>query len=223
MIKAILLSLVIVPVASAAVAEVKPGTDVVLFGGVSHSNFTGSDKTLLGENSRTGSVVGLGFMLRVNEDFGFEADLRLAQKGGEGTVDITDYTGPNNGPTIVGQGTTRLTYLEIPLMLVVMLPTGEDSHLRAFGGPSANVLTSANFEGTIDGQEQKIDLKDGIKGSEFGLVFGAGWCYDAGEASVWLDGRWAMGLSSIDDSGKHRDIKNQSWQFSLGVGIPLAR
>ena len=225
MLKSMLVSVAIVMVAAAgASADVKPGSDVVLFGGASHSNFAGADgKALLGSEKRIGYIAGLGLMLRLNEDYGFETGLRLVQKGGKGTVDVTDYTGPNNGPTIVGEGTTRLMYAEIPLLLAVTFPTGTDSYLRAFGGPSFNILTSANFEGTIEDQQEKVDLKNGIKNLEAGFVFGAGWTYDAGEASMWLDARWDMGFRSIDDTGKDRDIKTQTWQFALGVGIPLAR
>ena len=91
---------------AAPAAEVKTGSDIVLFGGYASSNFSGNNKTLLGDGSRSGALAGIGFMLRVNQDFGFEGDLRLTQKGGEGEVDITDYTGVNSGPTIVGEGTT---------------------------------------------------------------------------------------------------------------------
>ena len=224
MMKLVPISLLILLAATAASAQVvQPGSDLVLFGGGASSSFTGSDKALLGDGTRTGTTAGLGYVLRVNPDFGFEVDVRMTQKGGEGTIDITDYTGANNGPTIVGEGTTRLTYLEIPLMLAVQLGISKSSHLRAYGGPSINILVSANFEGVIQGQEQKVDINEGIKGNEVGLALGGGWTYDAGKASLWVDGRWSFGLASISDTSKDRDIKNQSWEFALGVGVPLSR
>jgi opacity protein-like surface antigen len=208
---------------AAPAAEVTTGADIVLFGGASSSGFSGGDKTLLGDGTRNAGTAGLSFMLRVNQDYGFQADIRLTQKGGEGRIDITDYTGVNNGPTIVGEGTTRLTYVEIPLMLAAHLATGEKHYLRAYGGPSFNILASASFEGEIEGQQQNVDIKEGVATFEYAIAIGGGWTYDAGKASVWIDGRWSLGLSSIDDTGKDRDITNQSWEFALGVGLPLAR
>jgi opacity protein-like surface antigen len=204
-------------------ADAQPGMDLVLFGGVSNSSFSGSDQTLLGDGSRTGATGGLAFMLRVNPDYGFEADVRVTQKGGEGQVDITDYTGVNTGPTIVGEGTTRLTYVEIPVMITAQLATGEKSFARAYFGPSFNILVSADFNGVIGGAEQTIDIEEGIDSFEYAIALGAGWVYDFGPVSGWVDGRWEIALSSIDDTGKDRDIKNQSWEFALGAGIPLAR
>lgn len=203
--------------------DVKPGSDIVLFGGTSSASFSGGDKNLLGDGTRDGGLAGLAFVIRVNPDYGFEADVRLTQKGGEGEVDITDYTQANSGPTIVGEGTTSLAYVEIPLMFTAQLGVSRNSHLRAFGGPSFNVLVSANFEGTIEGQEQNVDIKEGISSFDYAIVLGGGWVYDAGKATVWIDGRWVSSLTSIDDTAAERDIKNQSWEVALGVGFPLAR
>jgi opacity protein-like surface antigen len=225
MVKAIALTAVILAATAmtSAAEEAQPGIDIVLFAGASHSSFSGADNTLLGDGGITGATGGLGLMLRVNPDFGFEVDVRFTQKGGEGQVDITDYTGANNGPTIIGQGKTELTYAEIPLLLTFQLPTGEKSFLRAFFGPSFDILMNANFNGVIEGEQQDINIEDGVSDFEYAVVVGAGWMYDAGPASLWLDGRWAIALSSVDDTARDRDINNQTWEFALGVGIPLAR
>lgn len=225
MLKALLVSAVFLAATATGVYawDVQPGSDIVLSGGTSSASFSGSDKTFLGEGSRNGGLAGVGFVLRVNPDYGFAADVRITQKGGEGEVDITDYTQANTGPTIVGEGTTSLTYVEIPLMFTMQLGVSQKSHLRAFGGPSFNILVSANFDGTIDGQEQNVDIKEGIKSFDYAIALGGGWVYDAGKASFWMDGRWVSSLTSIDDTGQERDIKNQSWEVALGVGFPLAR
>ena len=225
MLKAIMAACFLVSATASATlaAEVTVGSDIVLFGGVANSYFGGGDKGLLGDGSRSAGTAGVAFMLRVNPDFGFEADVRMTQKGGEGEIDITDYTGVNNGPTIVGEGTTRLTYVEIPLLLAAHLALSETSYLRAYGGPTFDILVSANFEGQIQGQEANVDIKDGIASFEYGLALGGGYTYDAGKVSFWVDGRWSLGMTSIDDTGKDRDIKNQSVEFALGVGVPLAR
>lgn len=223
--KSLLAALVMIataaPLASAEDASV--GLDLVLFGGYARSHFSGSDKVFLGGDNRDGALAGLAFMARVTPVYGFEADVRVTQKGGQGDVDITDYSGSNSGPTYVGNGETRLTYVEIPLLFTVQMGIGQHGFVRAFGGPSFNILASADFEGSLQGVDQKVDLKDGVTSTDYNIVLGAGYCHDFGEVSAWLDGRLCTGLSTVDDTSKDRDIKNQSWEVALGVGIPLAR
>jgi hypothetical protein len=224
MLKAWVAALVIVSstAVTAFAGGVREGIDVILLGGTSSAYFRGSDNVLLGEGTRKGGTAGLAFVMVVNPTIGLEMDIRYTQKGGEGNVDVSDYDKPTTGPSYVGNGTTELNYIEVPLLVAAHMATGRNSFARAYSGPSFNFLASANFDGEIEGQPQKVDIKDNISSMDFDLVIGGGWTYETHTASIWFDGRWVLGLVSIDNNSD-RQIINYAWEFALGVGIPLKR
>lgn len=214
----------------ASATQLRAGWDAVAFGGVTTSDFTGSDRVFLGTDARTAFTTGLGAVLRVNDVLGFEMDVRYTEKGGKGLVDVTDYSkpnggsNPNQGPTFVGEGTTKLGYVEIPILMAAHMPVGGETYVRGYAGPSFNILTRAEFTGTLGGVEVSgVNLQDGLKSFDGSLVIGASFVYDPGKASGWVDARWNLGLSSISDTAVDRQIKNRAWEFAIGVGIPLAR
>jgi len=214
----------LVSATAVAAAEVSTGWDFVAFGGGSRGYFSGNDKVLLGTESRNAYVVGLGVMFRPNPDFGFELDVRYAEKGGQGSVDVTDYSKPNQGPNYVGSGTTKLGYVEIPIVMAGHLATGDRTYLRGYAGPSINVLTQAEFEGQLGGVPVSgYDIKDALQSIDYNIVIGASFVYDVQSVSFWVDGRWSIGLNSISDTAASHDIKNNSLEWVLGVGLPLAR
>ena len=96
----------------------------------------------------------------------------------------------------------KLSYVAIPVMFKYAL--GESFNIQA--GPQVGLLMKAEYAG--------VDLKDGLKGTDFGLNVGAGVTF--GKLSV--DARYSMGLSNINDGG-NGEIKNNVIQVSLGYQL----
>lgn len=98
-------------------------------------------------------------------------------------------------------GDVKLSYLAVPVMFKYAL--GETFNIQA--GPQIGLLMSAEYDGD--------DIKDGLKGTDFGFNIGAGATF--GKFSA--DARYSLGLSNIDDAGG--DWKNNVIQLSIGYQL----
>ncbi len=210
---------------SRARAQESFGWDGVLYGGWSHARLSGSSQPFESSDARDAGTGGVGFVLRVEDEFGIEFGIRATQKGASGEVDLTDYTADVNTstPRILGEGTTALTYLELPLTFAGYMSAGQKAYLRGYLGVSPNFLLKANFTGTLEGSSADVDIKDALKGFDFAWVIGASATLDKTSYSLWLDGRYVGGVRSIDNSGSDYDVKTNAFEMALGVGIPLVR
>jgi opacity protein-like surface antigen len=168
------------------------GWDGVLYGGWSHARLSGSSQPFENSGARDGGTAGVGFVLRVEDEFGAEFGIRVTQKGADGDVDLTDYTEDVDAatPRILGEGTTALTYLELPLTFAGYLDAGQKAYIRGYLGISPNFLLSANFTGTLEGSSADEDIKDKLKGFDFAWVIGASATLDQSSYSLWLDARY---------------------------------
>lgn len=114
--------------------------------------------------------------------------------------------------------TLSLNYVEIPVLFGAAFPLS-NSALKpmVFAGPSVGFALSCDAEGE--------DCGDIYKSVDFGLVFGAGIQYALDNISLFLDGRYDMGLTNVLDDITEIDVdvsvKNRAWQFMAGVGFPV--
>jgi len=67
-------------------------------------------------------------------------------------------------------------------------------------------------------EDDEEDIDD-VKSTDFGLVFGGGFDYEMGEGFLTFDARYALGLTSLDDSDLEEDIKNTGIMFMVGYGF----
>jgi hypothetical protein len=111
-----------------------------------------------------------------------------------------------------------LNYVEVPILVGAAFPLS-NSALKpmVFAGPSIGFKLSCDAEGE--------DCGDLYKSVDFGLVFGAGIQYALDNISLFLDGRYDMGLTNVLDDITEIDVdvsvKNRAWQFMAGVGFPV--
>ena len=70
---------------------------------------------------------------------------------------------------------------------------------------------SAKYKIESDDFNDTDDVED-IKKTDFGIVFGFGTEF----GNICIDGRYEMGLTSIDDSDDNLDVKNRVFSFMLG-------
>jgi hypothetical protein len=109
------------------------------------------------------------------------------------------------------------------------VPASESLAFNAFAGPVIALNTGANA--TISDGDITVsgDIGDGVADFEFALVFGLGAEIQAGSVVISLDGRYQLGLTTVDDGlgtdvfgeTEDLDVMNRSWVVMAGVGFPL--
>ncbi len=158
----------------------------------------------LEQESKTGFVGGvhLKFPLGV---FKLQVEGLYSLKGAKGT----SHNGLSSEPW-----ETKLTYIEVPLLLKYELPTPA---LKPFfyGGASVAFLMKAEKRNErID--TDWVDITDNLKSTDYGLVVGAG----IGVFGITLEGRYTHGLEDTVES-KTGDMlvdeaKNKTWSVMAG-------
>jgi hypothetical protein len=108
------------------------------------------------------------------------------------------------------EATVKLDYVEVPVLFKGRFGSGGVKP-SVFAGPAVGFKVSAKTE--FDGEEE--DIED-VKGTDFGIVFGAGLDLAAGPGSFIIDARYTLGLTTLDDSPDPGDVKNGVWSFSVG-------
>jgi hypothetical protein len=103
------------------------------------------------------------------------------------------------------QGTVKLNYLSIPVLLNVHL-IGKFLSLQA--GPQFSVLM----------QQSKTLLQNGgnaFKNGDFSMIGGV----QLKISSIRLDGRYVVGLNNINDIDNQDKWKSQGFQLSVGIAL----
>lgn len=119
------------------------------------------------------------------------------------------YSGVQSG--ISYDETTNLSYIYIPVMFMYKIA----GPLNVQAGPQIGILTKAETTTEIKNiPDRTDDIKDGLKGSDFGFNVGLG--LDLGKFNV--SARYCIGLSDINDTGGG-DAKNQGIQVAMGYSI----
>lgn len=199
------------------------------------SGYTGTGVISSGINDmKPGFIGGAYGTLHFSQRFGVRLEALYSMKGGKGdnsgVIDIYDPTNAFVGTlSISGTNHLSLNYFEVPLLAVATFPTGETSAFEAFAGPSFAFKTSATIKeeittsllGSSQTQSQSTDVGDSFKSTDLGGVVGAGMTFGSRAHPVFLEARWTMGFSEIDDTGSGADWKNSAIAINLGVAFPV--
>jgi len=170
--------------------------------------------------------------LSVDPDEGVDFSSRTAFGFG-GVLDygLGEYIALHLEPMYLQKGTeakeegvdieVKLAYLEVPLMLKYAFGTsGTKPYVIA--GPTIGFNLSAKVKGSEGGVSAEIDVKDDIKSIDFGLAFGGGVSLPMGNNTIFVEGRYSLGLSDInDDSSDDTEIKTKGIQIMAGITFPL--
>lgn len=178
--------------------------DVGVLGGLNLANL--SVDPGIGADLKTRTGFGFGGVLGIGlgEMFSLEFEPMFLQKGAKAEAGGTD-------------GKIKADYLEVPVMLKVPFGQGNVKPY-VMAGPQVGYLLSAKVE--AGGQEQ--DIKDDVKSIDFGVAFGAGVGIPAGNNTVFIEGRYALGLTDVnDDSNDPTEIKTKGIQIFAGITFPL--
>lgn len=183
--------------------------------GLALADLGGSDVNSDATNLRTGFAGGLFGQADFSDNFGLRLEALYHMKGAS-----EDSAGV--------KVTYKFDYVEFPLLLVGQVPASKAATFSAFAGPVFAFNTKSDFELSAGGASVTVDAKDYFKTFEFAMDFGLGAAFQAGSAVITLDGRYQLGLTTLDDTlgtsgGLNRalDIKNRGWTFMAGVGFPV--
>lgn len=185
-------------VSSTALAQ---GGTLGVRAGASVATLDTDAESILDEENRTGLVAGV-FYNRALGLLGYQIEVLYTSRGADFGAD----------------GSLDLTYIQIPALLRVNLPVG-----LLQPGVFAGVAAALNIDCQV-GNSDNCDDIEGVEVNDVDLngVIGADLRFGLAGVGLWLDGRYYVGLSDIGDfDAAVGDLKNRSWEFSAGLGIPL--
>ena len=159
--------------------------------GVNFATITGDDVDSF--SSRTAFHVGLVAEFVVSDAFSFQPEVLYSAQGADWSEDSFE-------------GTTKVDYLNVPLMAKYYVAEGFSLEL----GPQIGFLLSAK---DVEDGEPDFDLKDYVKGIDFGVNVGVGYKMESG---LNFGARYNLGLSDANDTEVDSKIKNSVIQAYVG-------
>lgn len=181
--------------------------------GIASATFYGDD--VEDAESRT-AFWGGGFLtFQLSPMFAIQPELLYASKGAAGTGGINDEVSAE----------FRIGYIDVPILAKFTVGT-DDARPYFLAGPSVGIRVSCEVEASNAAVTLTVDcdeFEDGVEisSTDFGGVVGAGFDYDMGRATLSVDGRVSLGLTSIAAGDSDADVKHRTFAFLAGVRIPL--
>ena len=169
--------------------------------GYNMSNLNGDTAEDLDTKSLSGFHVGLFTEFPVAPRFSIQPEVIYSTQGAR-------------FENALGEADIRTQYLNVPVLAKFYVADG----FNIQAGPQIGFLTGAEWQ--MDGADD-IDVSEHMKGTDFGLLFGAGYKLAQG---LTIDARYNMGLSNVlDDNseafenlGTNNEWKNGVFQIGLG-------
>jgi opacity protein-like surface antigen len=190
--KRIFLALSMVTLFAAGAAA--QGVSVGVKAGLNLANLTGDDA---GDTKmKVGYHFGGYAKFALTEAFSVQPELLYNAVGAKATEDGYD-------------GNYKINYVTVPVMLGYSF-----GKISIQAGPQIGFLTSAKLKVEGGGDSDEVDIKDSLKGTDFGMNVGLG--ADFGKLNAAA--RYCIGLSNIADSD-NASVKNGVIQFSLGYKL----
>ncbi len=164
--------------------------------GVNFADITGEEVDSF--SGLTSFHVGFVAEIMISEQFAFQPELLYSAQGSDWSEDDGF------------EGTTKLDYLNIPLMAKYYVAEG----FSLEAGPQIGLLLSAK---DVEEGEEDFDLKDFVKGTDFGVNLGLGYKMESG---LNFGARYNLGLSDnldVDEfEAEGAEYKNSVIQVSVG-------
>jgi len=109
----------------------------------------------------------------------------------------------------------HLDYLQVPILLKINVMPGPISPV-IYGGGYGSYLLAA--KGVTEGVS--VDIKDEVKSTDYGLVFGGGVEFKLAVVKLTAEIRYNLGLANIaKEISDGSSVKNKSLMFLVGVGF----
>lgn len=160
---------------------------------------------------RPGALFGVTAEFRISDKFSIQPELLYSMQGV-----VEDVNEDLFGEIISGEGTTKLDYLNLPILAKTKLSKGFTVEV----GPQIGLLLSAKIKYDMTYQGENIsgteDISKEVKSVDF--AFNAGFGYEL-PSGVFFQGRYSLGLSNIYDGDDDVEAKNGVLQFSIGYKL----
>jgi opacity protein-like surface antigen len=223
--KVVLIGLGLICMASATHAETT--VDFGVKGGLNFANlstdngFEIEDSVFVDMNSRMGMAGGAFVAFNVAKGVAIQAEFLYSQKGAKFDTTLMVETIP-----VDAEFTFKLDYIEIPVLLRYSIPTQSSVSPVLFAGPALAIKSTSKLKlkASAYGQSasETVDIED-VKSTDFGFVFGGGLDIALGRGKLVFDGRYTLGLTSVDDSPYEEDIKNKAISVTAGYAFPVGQ
>lgn len=135
--------------------------------------------------------------------------------GGFFGISLNEYLSVQLEPMYVAKGGVynqrnvpgmKIRSSQLDVALVAKLGIGEGVRPFIAVGPFMSVLFNANMKVELVGLEWEGDLMQAFKRTEYGIVFGAGVGIPVWKGSVFVESRYALGLTNLNKGGSF-DLK----------------
>jgi hypothetical protein len=215
---AVIVSAMAVLVPLTAAAQV---WDLNVYGGWSYSHLSGNRTALADNQYKSGFGGGVGAELQLNEDWGWEFGLWYVQKGTKGTMTFReDDPAFFPRPSETFAGNINLDYVEVPILVNVYFPVGDNADIRGYIGPTFSFLTRAKADGTSGGTKVDEDVRNLFDDADITVMIGAGGMWEFSRVDVLFDFRWDIGATNISNVNE-AELRTNTIMITAGVGIPL--
>lgn len=200
--------------------DIKPGVKA----GLNFADLGGDDADAFAEfissssgsvdiGRRTGFAVGGFALIDFAGPFALQPELVYVQKGQKSDLEAEFF-----GETISGSVTTKLDYIEVPLLAKFQIPVAGPLSPNLFAGPTVGFTASSEVEMEFSGESESDDIGDDISGTDFGLAFGGGADFGLSAATLTVDLRYGLGLTDIPDEGE-ASVTNQGIMLTAGLAF----
>ena len=165
-------------------------------GGVNFADLkiTFADPTMTNYDVKSRTLFGVGgfFGISLNENLSVQLEPTYIVKGGR----YTERTTPE----------MKIRSSQLDFALVAKLGIGKDVRPFIAVGPFMSVLLNANMNVELVGREWEGDMMQALKRTEYGIEIGAGVGIPVWKGSVFVEGRYALGLTNVNKGGSF-DLK----------------
>jgi opacity protein-like surface antigen len=180
-------------------------------GGFNLSKFYSVDPSGLDQKYLAGFQIGVFKGFNITPTIQIQPELFFIQKGSKVsyTFDSVEVTAK-----------TKISYIEIPLLLKFNLRAGARVNPYVIAGPYVAFRTTAKEIAEAGGVKEETDIKDDVKSTDFGLIGGLGLEFKLTDMPkcILVEIRYELGLADIAKSEDYK-AKNSSIVFNVGVGF----
>jgi len=114
----------------------------------------------------------------------------------------------------------RVDYIQVPVLLKIHVLPGPISPM-IYAGPYGAYLLSAKGVAFVDGVlEPPVDIKDQIKSTDYGVVFGGGIDFRLPVIKLSAEVRYNLGLANVaKNADPGTSVKTKSLMVLVGIGF----
>ncbi len=185
-----------------------------LAAGMSRSDVSIAQMKALGMSSTLEATGGAFITLNLGPRFALQPEVLYLPKGGDWEA---------FGAAVH----VKLTYVEVPLLAKLTFPirgTAVRPHLLA--GPALAFQSACDVTGQVAGFSTTMTCSAasgglvGFKGTDAGMILGAGLDVPVGQLRAFVEGRADIGLSNVADSQAGAEIRNLAFAGYVGLARP---